>query len=209
MLRICGPSYNQYDFQGLDDSRLYKVNGTKIILAEPATIDGNHLIQTSTTIWDCSLVLSKYIQKLELKDKSVVEVGAGRGLAGLTAAVMGANVILTDMAEALPTLSETVKLNNLETSVQVTVLNWHSPKSLGKVDYILAADVVWVVELIEPLVQTLDILSSQSTVIVFGYQSRSSQADDLLFHYLLQHGFKWESIDQSNDPKIQLYSISK
>jgi hypothetical protein len=60
-------------------------------------------------------VLAKYLEHHYAKDhwsgKRVLEVGAGCGLVGLALALQGADVVLTDRKEVVPTLQENVQRN--------------------------------------------------------------------------------------------------
>ena len=51
-------------------------------------------------VWDCALVLAKFLdihfEKGFFRGKSVLEVGCGLGVPGMAASVLGATVLLTD-----------------------------------------------------------------------------------------------------------------
>ena len=66
------------------------------------------------TIWDAAIVLHRIMLRDGpscFRGKTVVEIGAGGGLPGLTAALLGAKVLLTDLPEVLPTLAANVARN--------------------------------------------------------------------------------------------------
>eukprot|EP01100_Stratorugosa_tubuloviscum_P015899 TRINITY_DN966_c0_g2_i1.p1 TRINITY_DN966_c0_g2~~TRINITY_DN966_c0_g2_i1.p1 ORF type:complete len:338 (-),score=158.53 TRINITY_DN966_c0_g2_i1:137-1150(-) len=73
------------------------------------------------TVWDGSLVLAKYLEKLFgiggsqqgwLIGKQVLELGAGCGLVGIALAFLGAHVTLTDFSpDVLQQLKENIDLN--------------------------------------------------------------------------------------------------
>jgi predicted nicotinamide N-methyase len=60
-------------------------------------------------------VLAKYLEHHYPRDhwvgKRVLEVGAGCGLVGLALGLQGADAVLTDRAEVIPTLKENVQKN--------------------------------------------------------------------------------------------------
>eukprot|EP00164_Ancoracysta_twista_P005786 GFYU01007958.1.p1 GENE.GFYU01007958.1~~GFYU01007958.1.p1 ORF type:complete len:158 (-),score=16.56 GFYU01007958.1:54-527(-) len=67
-------------------------------------------------IWDTAIILSKYLETIpaaKLHGARVVELGAGVGLVGICACLLGADVTLTDLDEVMPILRE-----NVEYSVQ-------------------------------------------------------------------------------------------
>ena len=89
------------------------------------------------------------------------------------------------------------------------------PSRLGTFDMILAADVVWVEDLIVPLVECMAALSAPRTVILFAYQSRSRHADKVLFDSLSRY-FTWHEVEEKlhhpiyrNPSKISIHQISR
>eukprot|EP00882_Tetradesmus_deserticola_P020392 GHRQ01022031.1.p1 GENE.GHRQ01022031.1~~GHRQ01022031.1.p1 ORF type:complete len:180 (+),score=67.43 GHRQ01022031.1:225-764(+) len=93
-----------------------EVLGVNLRLAQDPSSE--HL---GTTVWDASIVLAKYLEKNMRKGefsrpkasgKRAIELGAGMGLAGLAFALIGANVLLTDVAEVMPLLQRNYD-NNL------------------------------------------------------------------------------------------------
>uniref|UniRef100_H3GLQ5 FAM86 N-terminal domain-containing protein n=1 Tax=Phytophthora ramorum TaxID=164328 RepID=H3GLQ5_PHYRM len=165
---------------------------------------GNSGKGTGLTTWDGSVVLAKYIEHQRRDDVAgsrIVELGAGTGLVGISAALLGARqVILTDLDYVVDNLAknvaETMKLaasegKPVESDVSTQVLNWFDPPTdLGDIDFLLASDVVWVEELIPPLVATFDVLLRHSAVqtrILMSYQKRSIMSDRLLFSELERH----------------------
>ncbi|KAK9094914.1 hypothetical protein Scep_026383 [Stephania cephalantha] len=86
---------------------------------------------TGSWVWDSALVLSEWMAselgraELNLHGKTIIELGAGMGIPGLTAARLGATrVILTDIAPLLPGLRRNIELNGLEDRVEVRELVW-------------------------------------------------------------------------------------
>jgi predicted nicotinamide N-methyase len=65
-------------------------------------------------LWDAAISLSKYLQKLPpemFKGKKVIELGAGCGLPGITAAILGADVFITDQANFVPLIKKNIDDN--------------------------------------------------------------------------------------------------
>ncbi|KAG0021852.1 hypothetical protein BGZ80_001560 [Entomortierella chlamydospora] len=92
----------------------------------------SHTASTAKSVWDCSIILSKYLEALSEQKpgfwtgKRVLELGAGQGIASLSAAALGAErVIVTDVESAVPGLEQGVALNGFSApQVQVTALDW-------------------------------------------------------------------------------------
>ena len=72
----------------------------------------------STTVWDAGLILAHYLADgrgggwaSKLKGLRIIDLGAGTGVVGLTAAACGADVLLTDLDECLDILRLNVEAN--------------------------------------------------------------------------------------------------
>ncbi|KAG6636086.1 hypothetical protein CIPAW_11G086400 [Carya illinoinensis] len=105
---------------------------------------------TGSWVWGSALVLSDWIasQNFDFQDKTVLELGAGAGLPGLTAALLGAGrVVLTDIGPLLPGLIRNVEANGLQDRVEVKEYVWGSDKSpsqsgdLDEFNLVLMSDV--------------------------------------------------------------------
>eukprot|EP00250_Pteridium_aquilinum_P006140 c16113_g1_i2 orf=68-754(+) len=167
----------------------------------------NGSMHVGTSVWPCSLLVVKWMENLlakggharfDLQGKSGIELGSGCGVAGLGLALLGLNTLLTDIAPVLPALRRNVKKNVASTSL---VSAGKPPSSLGKVkisqlywgnaaqiaalkppfDFIIATDVVYIENIVEPLLSTICALAGPSSVILLGYQIRSPEADELFW----------------------------
>ena len=84
---------------------------------------------TASRVWPASAELALHVGVV--RGRSVVELGAGAGLAGLASAALGAaRVVLTDLAENLPLLQRNAARNELD--VSVAVFDWLTPTTLGE-----------------------------------------------------------------------------
>jgi predicted nicotinamide N-methyase len=105
------------------------------------------------------------------------------------------DVLVTDVAAVQAALVRNIELNAAACTARMRagVLDWlvpAPPSELGvPFDVIVAADVVWVEELIAPLVQALDLLAGPGTVLYLAHQSRAARSDELLFSLLSQ---RWQ-----------------
>ncbi|KAM4598415.1 histone-arginine methyltransferase METTL23 isoform 1-T2 [Polymixia lowei] len=135
-------------------------------------------------VWPCAVVLAQYVwaQREELKEKTVLELGAGVSLPGVVAAKCGAKVILTDSAE-LPLCLENCRRScaaNSLPDVQVSGLTWGeiSPDLvlLPTLDIILGSDVFYEPEDFENVLVTIAFILWKNPKAQFWttYQERSA-----------------------------------
>mmetsp|Transcript_7032 Transcript_7032/g.21412 ORF Transcript_7032/g.21412 Transcript_7032/m.21412 type:complete len:406 (+) Transcript_7032:149-1366(+) len=138
---------------------------------------GGNAKDVGQTAWDGGMVLAKYIEhavemgSLCLQGKTVLDLGSGTGLVGLVCAVLGANVILTDLPGPVTSLMQKNRDRNAHLyeagAVDVMSLDWMKPSDVDdvlkrhpKIDLIIAAECIYIEPLVLPLVNTLK-LSAQ------------------------------------------------
>jgi hypothetical protein len=111
---------------------------------------------TGTLVWPAAHVLVKYIEKRfgktgELIGKRVCDIGSGTGITGFAAALLGAEVVLTDQEHLLAFLRSNLLLvcsmhPDIETRVTVSQYDWDvEPEKLlfgQPFDIILVSDCV-------------------------------------------------------------------
>ncbi|XP_019155910.1 PREDICTED: methyltransferase-like protein 23 [Ipomoea nil] len=145
---------------------------------------------TGSWIWDSALLLSNWIathrQTFEFAGKTVLELGAGTGLPGMTAARLGAKrVILTDIEPLVPGLRKSVEANGLGERVWVSRLVWgcdELPSRLvesGEVDAVLMSDVLFDAEEMAGLAKTLKEVCGEGTKVWAATEVRESTSDCL------------------------------
>jgi len=216
MLMLEGPAFS------LNEDEL-TINGRPIVLDQDTTctID-DHAVRTSHRVWDCAVVLAKMLEHNPalVSGKRIVELGAGQGIVGIAAAMLGADVMVTDHPGALESLEQSIGRNQegVTGTLNAAALDWTNltaADALGPpYELLLLADVVWVMELIVPLVGMMRRLSGPATVVYFAYQSRSRLADETLFEALKSNQFQWEEVKedqfhpQFTTPKITVYQMS-
>lgn len=193
-LLLAGRVWN-LDFKGGE----FSIHGTPIIVQETS----NSGAGTGLTVWDGSLVLAKHLEArhASMAGQSVLELGCGPALAGLTAAALGADVILTDLEYALDGVRSAVLANagSLRGHVDVAELDWTNPTATSiasralKADWVIASDVVWVEELVAPLALTLGWLASRpgaAPKMLIAHQTRTQRSDEAFARELAAVGLK-------------------
>jgi protein N-lysine methyltransferase METTL21D len=141
--------------------------------------------------------LSKCHQQIpdKFKDKSIIELGAGLGCVGISAACLGGNVLITDLEENLELLTFNVDKNtpvfSLHGSVEVKPLSWSKQSAAALLtqqhfDVILLSDCVYYEESLEPLIQTLEVLCDNDSVeVLIAQELRESKRQLKLFKEFL------------------------
>lgn len=135
---------------------------------------------TGSWIWDCSFLLADWLASGVwapgyFQGKRVVELGAGTGLPGMVAAVLGAHVVLTDRPYLLHGLQKNVEANSLTDSVKVKALEWGEDCShcSPPVDLVLMSDLLYDLEAMPQLCDSLLRLSAVGhTQILVAYEMR-------------------------------------
>jgi predicted nicotinamide N-methyase len=104
-------------------------------------------------IWEASIVLAHHLVQIGLdKQMTVLEIGAGMGIAGLFLGAHGHKVMITDYEEdALELLQMNAELNGL-TNVSTSKLDWHNPDLGGEYDIICGSELVYSETSIEPII---------------------------------------------------------
>eukprot|EP00929_Paragymnodinium_shiwhaense_P096709 TRINITY_DN58400_c0_g1_i1.p1 TRINITY_DN58400_c0_g1~~TRINITY_DN58400_c0_g1_i1.p1 ORF type:complete len:483 (+),score=111.70 TRINITY_DN58400_c0_g1_i1:91-1539(+) len=119
------------------------------ILEDISDTDDNGL----NMLWPASLTLSRWIESLAHEQDwmsqrpSVVELGAGCGLATLTAALVGARAVATERKVAMPRLEHNIRRNAellKHVDICTKVLQWgHGAKKVPSADFVTASDVLY------------------------------------------------------------------
>ena len=106
---------------------------------------------TGSQVWSCSVVLSTFIgQSVEkgeivLKDKNVVELGAGCGLCGIYAHYLGGKIIATDQKPMVPLIRRNAEANSITKNFEVRELVWgdhEAVKALPRSSIVLISDCI-------------------------------------------------------------------
>lgn len=179
-------------------------------------------------IWPAAEVLGAYIASMPSRyapdapdlalaqhpwhGKTVVELGSGTGLIGFLVAKLGVGCTtwITDQVPMLPLMEENAALNpDMIDVCHVAELNWGERVPDGipsKPDVVLLADCVYREEAFQPLVDTLCMLSSPNTEILFCYHKRR-RADKRFFTMLKRH-FKYRHVDDDDTQRRRAYQTN-
>ncbi|KAL7831511.1 hypothetical protein SRHO_G00310140 [Serrasalmus rhombeus] len=165
----------------------------------------------AAVVWDAAVVLCMYLElgHVDLKGRAVIELGAGTGLVGIVAALLGATVTITDRKPALEFLSANVRENippDLRGAVQVSELTWGEGLQRypsGSYDLVLGADIVYLEETFPALLQTLEHLSSEKTEVLLSCRIRYER--DERFLRMLGKLFSVQEVHYDEQRDIHIY----
>ncbi|QDT57525.1 tRNA (mo5U34)-methyltransferase [Stieleria bergensis] len=107
------------------------------------------------TTWRAASGLDRFLERLDVQGKRVLELGCGTGHVGIAAAIRGANVVLTDGVEDPLHL---VRLSSypLRERCQVQRLRFGIDQLTERFPVIVGSDVTYLRELWPQLMQTVD-----------------------------------------------------
>lgn len=167
------------------------------------------LSSTGLTLWRAAPILCNYlINNSELvKNKTILELGAGMGLCGLVAASLGASsVFLSDGdSDSLSNMRKNIDSNHhlipRSSFVSCLQLKWgekleefqrkcNLDTPHGLFDTIMGSDIIYVESILRPLFTTVGILLSPSGRFILAYARRNVRIDHV-FRTAEEFGFKW------------------
>jgi len=183
------------------DKRVFNRAGRRFQLRQE--FDKNGSRSTGSAVWEGDVVLTKYMDK-ELprdywKGKTVLELGAGIGFAGMVAALLGAkDVVLTDGDDRVLDLARrNVDANLKPEEVERSHLiyerlrwewaadpSWRYDTLGGRpIDVILAADLSYYKDNIPPLITMMRALCGPNTEILLTHTVRPTDGDSMQQFY--------------------------
>jgi predicted nicotinamide N-methyase len=168
----------------------------------------NSGLGTGLTAWDGSIVLAKLLEQSGAvrSGATVLELGAGTGLVSIACAALGARrVWLTDLEYALGNAALNVARNAAYAGHVCTCLelDWAAPArglaalASEQIDLAVAADVIWLPELVAPFVSALRAVCAahpELREVLLAHQTRALRTDELLFEELNRAGFAREAL---------------
>jgi len=107
-------------------------------------------------LWEAAIVLSEFVATQQFADgTSVLELGAGLGAPGLTAAARGCAVTLSDYEEMILDFERVSAAASGLDTVRFSMLDWLNPPEMEKYDVILGAEILFREEFFQPLLTIL------------------------------------------------------
>jgi predicted nicotinamide N-methyase len=136
---------------------------SEALLDEEAFEAGDEYLPYWAELWPSAITLARAVARRALSGRRVLELGCGLGLPGLSAAVGGARVTLTDWApEAVVAARDNARRNAVD--VEALVCDWRAPEVLvarAPWELVLLADVLYEARNVAPLLALLPLLAPE------------------------------------------------
>lgn len=173
------------------------IAGKRLIIHEVLNNKSNG---TGLNVWDGSILLARYLESNTnlILGQSILELGCGPGIGGISAGLIGAKeVILTDLEYSIQLARKNIELNSDSVHdagchrIEAQLCDWFYPPSIASFNFestypntILIADCVWLEGLVDALLDTILKYTGENTSVVFSYQRRGRAAHDRFFNGL-------------------------
>ncbi|XP_062975758.1 EEF1A lysine methyltransferase 3 [Elgaria multicarinata webbii] len=189
----------------------YRLCGHELSIAQ---YHGAHL-GVAAPVWEAALTLCEYFeaQKLNFWGKKVIELGAGTGIVGILASLLGGDVTITDLPVALKQIEENVHRNlpmKCMARARVCALSWgldhkEFPKNY---DFILGADIVYLKDTYPLLIRTLQHLCGAQSTIYLSSKMRQEHSTEFFFETLLPMHFTSKLAFRDEAENINIYEVT-
>ncbi|XP_027729707.1 protein N-lysine methyltransferase METTL21A isoform X2 [Vombatus ursinus] len=205
-----------YDSEGIGIQKFHKPQATYTFANRTIQIHQDwKQLGVAAVVWDAAVVLCTYLETgaFNLQGCSAVELGAGTGLVGIVAALLGAHVTITDRKIALEFLKSNVQANlplDIQPKAVVKELTWGKNLgtfSPGEFDLILGADIIYLEETFVDLLHTLEHLCSDRAIILLSCRIRYER--DHNFLKMLAKHFTVQEVHYDLEKDVHIYKAHR
>lgn len=136
--------------------QLLKITDLEQILAGKDPLKDVSTFPFWIRLWEAAIVLSEFIAGLPREQETtLLELGAGLGAPGLTAAAAGFSVTLTDYEELILDFERINAAASQLDTVRFAMLDWLNPPEMEQYDVIIGAEILFREEFFKPLLGVL------------------------------------------------------
>ena len=191
------------------------INGRKFQVLLPKdltrfinTRDVLHEFPLWAKIWPASWVLAGYLAEMPVEPtKKIIEIGAGAGLISIVASSFGHNITLTESNPDALQFARANALFNGCPQLPIRELDWNRPQFKDSVDCIVASEVTYKKEDLQPLLSLFNRCLSLDGEVYLAGEMRKVSRD---FYQQLETGFNirvQKKILRSSDEEIAIYLL--
>jgi predicted nicotinamide N-methyase len=150
---------------------------------------------TGSHVWDCSIMLSKYLisKKIQLRNRHIIEIGAGVGLVSVVCSMLQTkHVVCTDQEMLVNTIQANQQANHISAEKMTVIpLKWKDTeeklKHVGVYDTVLVSDClnpVYGDDNVYDLAHALSVLLHNDKIVCYiAYEERSGEDGESLSLY--------------------------
>lgn len=178
-------------------------------------------IAVGSHVWNSGIVLAEYIARwvdsgsASLAGARVLELGSGCGLAGITAAKLGAAVVcMTDRSGALSHLQTNINLNGVSDVASTMALDWSSLSdpaaalSGNGYDLVLAADVLYAKDSLASLAETMLAACKSGAEVLLAQRRRDgSTLVDIFKEVVVTKGLSMTLVESVQGVQVEIYVL--
>lgn len=136
--------------------QLLKITDLEQILAGKDPLQDVSTFPFWIRLWEAAIVLSDFIAGLKHEPgATLLELGAGLGAPGLTAAAAGFQATLSDYEELILDFERVNAAASKLDTVQFAMLDWLDPPEMEQYDVIVGAEILFREEFFQPLLGVL------------------------------------------------------
>jgi predicted nicotinamide N-methyase len=189
-------------------------NGISLLVPDPVEVKEwyNRLMQEGnnpafpywTKIWSSALGMVEYLSRNPdlVRDKEVLEVGAGLGLPSLFAASLAKEVLVTDY---LPEAVELLQINISDlNNVSATLLDWRDIPSSLRPAVLLLSDINYEPEAFEDLIKMIRHFLSLGTHIIISTPQRIMTRE---FVGLVENWVKKKEVEEVSGEEVVVVEL--
>ena len=144
-------------------------------------------------VWDAEVLLAHFIDGLgaQLRGRTLLELGAGTGLASLVAVRNGAMAVATELDDALPLLIRNIERQCFaDGECEARALRWGADATgTATFDFVVAADCIYEPAVYDDLLRTLSAFSTSATTILLCYEQRRRDLGPFFERFEPERGF--------------------
>ncbi|KAM4644095.1 EEF1A lysine methyltransferase 3 [Amazona ochrocephala] len=169
----------------------------------------------AANVWEAALALARFLeqQRFEFRGRSVIELGAGTGILGILAAMLGGDVTITDRPVALDQIRENVRLNfpGAGARPRVRALEWGRDEDSFPRDFevVLGSDLVYDPASFPALLRALRHLCGPRSRALLSARTRGGDSGSrCFFHRVLPPFFRVQLLWQEQEHDIEIYGVT-